>query len=158
MIVVQELITPTSKQKKTIFFSLVKGELCYRKSLKHSSVCKKNKGLYIFSENHPDLWHISILLCKIKLTWDLVFFPDMRALDLLRMWNSVVCKLLLPGTGPTATVWQKNIYNCSMGLGRRHLGKYVENILFLLAYMDEKHRSQDHVSVFLDSEMKVHEK
>lgn len=31
-------------------------------------------------------------------------------------------------------------------------------ILFLLAYLDEKHRSQDHVAIFLASEMKVHEK
>lgn len=48
---------PTSDQKKENphFFVVFKGNLFYRKSLEHSSICKENKQLYIFSETHPDL-------------------------------------------------------------------------------------------------------
>lgn len=37
-------------------------------------------------------------------------------------------------------------------------GNMLRITLFLLAYRDEKHRSQEQASVFLDSEVKVHEK
>lgn len=89
-----------------------------------------------------------------------LFFSDMRAPDLLLVYNLIVCKLLLPGTGPTTTVWQKKIYNCCLcGTWKETFGEIsLRIILFLLAYTDEKHVSQDHVPVFLASEMKVHEK
>lgn len=79
----------------------------------------------------------------------------MRSPDLLKVQNLVGYKLLLPGTGPRLQ-FCRNVSSiaASLGLGRCYIRNYLRITLFLLGcknilYIDEKYKSQNHVSVFL---------